>query len=72
MEILQEGKVSFISFDHDLGTDLGGHDVATEIETLVHDGKILMPEWAVHSANPVGEAEITAAMKSAEKFGQQS
>ena len=72
MAILREGKVTFISFDHDLGTELDGHDVATEIEQLVHDGKIAMPGWAVHSANPVGEAEITAAMKSAERFSRKA
>jgi len=69
--ILREGNVTFISFDHDLGTELDGHDVATEIELLVYEGKISMPGWAVHSANPVGEAEITAAMKSAERFSTQ-
>ena len=68
--ILREGKVIFISFDHDLGTELDGHDVATEIERFVHDGMIRMPEWAVHSANPIGKAEIAAAMKSAEKFSR--
>jgi len=70
MAILRKEHVTFISFDHDLGTELDGHDVATEIERLVYDGKIQMPQWAVHSANPVGEAEITAAMKSAERFGR--
>ena len=68
MAILRTGYVSFISFDHDLGTELDGHDVATEIERLVYEGLIPMPEWSVHSANPVGEAEITAAMKSAKRF----
>jgi len=70
--ILRQGKVSFISFDHDLGTELDGHDVATEIERLVHDGKIPMPGWAVHSANPVGEAEIAAAMRSALRFSSKN
>lgn len=70
IDIIHGGEVSFISFDHDLGTELDGHDVATEIERLVFEGKISMPRWAVHSANPVGEAEIVAAMKSAERFSQ--
>jgi len=72
MAILRKGEVSFISFDHDLGTELDGHDVASEIERLVFEDKIPMPQWAVHSANPVGEAEITAAMKSAERFSNSS
>jgi|GEM_PF-34919 len=72
LTILRKGEVSFISFDHDLGTELDGHDVASEIERLVFEDKIPMPEWAVHSANPVGEAEITAAMKSAERFSNSS
>jgi len=68
--ILRDGKVTFISFDHDLGTELDGHDVATQIERLVYEGMKPMPEWSVHSANPVGEAEISSAMKSAERFGR--
>ena len=58
------------SVDHDLGTDLDGHDVATFIEQMVYEKKIPMPKWNIHSANPVGEAEIAAAMKSAERFAK--
>ena len=70
ISIIRGGNVEFISFDHDLGSELDGHDVAAEIELLVHEGRISMPTWAVHSANPVGEAEITAAMQSAERFSK--
>ena len=63
-------QVTFISFDHDLGIDLDGHDVATFIEQMVYEKKIPMPKWNIHSANPVGEAEIAAAMKSAERFAK--
>jgi hypothetical protein len=69
--VLRDGKVTFISFDHDLGTELDGHDVASEIERLVYENLIPLPEWFVHSANSVGEGEIIAAMKSAERFHKQ-
>ena len=58
-----------ISFDHDLGGELTGYDVACSIEKLAAEGKLLViPEWKIHSANPVGRKNITMAMLSAERF----
>ena len=62
------GQVMRISFDHDLGTELTGYDVANRIEQWVAEGRIPMPRWEVHSANPVGRRNIEAAMRSAERF----
>ena len=45
-----------------------GYDVAFFIETEVYNGRLKMPGWACHSANPAGRANIEAAMKSAERF----
>lgn len=67
--LLKTGQVEFISFDHDLGAPENGtgYDVARWIEKAVWAGHIPMPEYAIHSANPVGVKNIDAAMKSAER-----
>lgn len=69
IDLLKTGKVTFISFDHDLGAPENGtgYDVARWIEKAVWAGHIPMPEYAIHSANPVGVKNIDAAMKSAER-----
>ncbi len=77
IQILKSGKVTFISLDHDLSFEhyLGeesdvptGYDVAQFIECAVHNDWIPMPNWAVHSANPVGAQRIKHAMVSAERI----
>jgi len=73
IDLLKSGEVTFISFDHDLGDyepGCSGYDVAKYIELAVHLGKIPMPDWAIHSANPVGAANIDAAMKSAARWSK--
>jgi hypothetical protein len=68
LRLLETGQVTHISFDHDLGTTLTGYDVAKRIEQWVMEGKIPLPSWEVHSANPVGRQNIEAAMRSAERW----
>lgn len=68
LPLIQSGKVTFISFDHDLGEGLSGYDVAREIETQAAHGTIGPIEYEVHSANPVGAKNIRAAMESAWRF----
>ena len=68
IRLIESGVVTRISFDHDLGTELTGYDVAKLVERLVAEGKIMLPRWHVHSANPVGRCNIEAAMRSAERF----
>lgn len=63
-----KNNITHISFDHDLGIGLDGNDVAMHIETLCHKGKMKCPKWQIHSSNPVGRKEISATMKSAERF----
>ena len=70
IRLIESGVVTRISFDHDLGTDLTGYDVAKRIEQLVAEGQITMPRWQVHSANPVGRDNIEAAMRSAERYAR--
>lgn len=66
--IIKTGRVSHISLDHDLGTELSGYDVAKVIEELAFLGKIPKMIWAVHSQNPSGRDNIIAAMESADRF----
>jgi len=67
---IDTGSVVWVSFDHDLGEDKSGYDIAKYIEEGVFNGIIPYPEWKVHSANPSGGANIERAMKSAERFSK--
>jgi len=59
-----------ISFDHDLGGEDIAVKVANEIERLVYLGHLKMPAWKIHSANPVGRANLERALRSAERFDE--
>jgi hypothetical protein len=61
-------RAEHISFDHDLGGDKTGYDVAAWIELQAQRSALPRMTWAVHSANPVGAERIRRAMESAEKF----
>jgi len=65
---LAMGGITFISFDHDLGPeDAGtGYDVAKWIEAqAATNPSFVVPDWHVHSGNPVGARNIQRAMLSA-------
>lgn len=71
IELLKTGKVTRISLDHDLGDDdkFGtGYTVAKYIEAAIYNNEISMPRCGVHTQNPVGRANICAALQSAQKF----
>ena len=68
MSLIHSGVVTYISFDHDLGTNKTGYDVAKCIEQLSYDGFITSIGWDIHSANPVGRKNIQMAMESAKRF----
>lgn len=63
--ILKTGKVTRISFDHDLGPSWAGtgYTVACFIEKYVYFGKVPPLDWSIHSANPVGRDRIKSAMQ---------
>ena len=62
------GLFDEISFDHDLGSELTGYDVAKAIEKYAWDGQLQqLPKWSIHSANPIGAENIQKAMQSAER-----
>jgi len=68
IDLIQSGKVTFVDFDHDLGTEKTGYDVALVIEKMAHQGQIPPINYNVHSANPVGAQRIKAAMDTALRF----
>ena len=67
-DFVDSGKVTHISFDHDLGLYLDGYWLANYIELAAMDNRISRITWDVHSANPVGRRNIDLAMKSATRF----
>ena len=69
-DFIRTGKVTFISFDHDLGPEKAGtgYRVAVFIEDYARAGAIPPIGYQVHSANPVGRDNIIMAMNSAMRF----
>lgn len=68
LPLVEQNKVTFIDFDHDLGVGKTGYDLVKRIEELASLGMIRPIDWSIHSANPVGASNINAAMKMAWKF----
>jgi len=64
---LKTNKITFVSFDHDLGVGMDGNDVAKFIECLAHDGQINRLKWQIHSQNPVGRDRILVSMNKADE-----
>lgn len=67
--ITTKGVPDFVSFDHDLGfesdgTEKNGYDCA---KWLVDQG-IELAGWNVHSANPIGRANIDKLLKRHKQF----
>lgn len=68
---LRTGKVTLISFDHDLGAAdqmETGYMVAKWIEREAEAGALKKLDWQIHSANPAGRKNIEMAMKNAENY----
>lgn len=71
LEVVNQGGVTFLSFDHDLGeADGDGYLVAKFIEEKAEEDYLEPFGWEIHSQNPVGEANIRMAMENAEKSWQ--
>jgi hypothetical protein len=53
-------NIEILSFDHDLGEDrMSGYDLAVIIEEMVYEaGFTKVPEFRIHSANPVGRKNL--------------
>lgn len=55
-----KGFPDFISFDHDLGLEESGYDCAKWLVDYCLDHNLQLPEFEVHSQNPVGKENILA------------
>jgi hypothetical protein len=76
--IQKNGLPDLISFDHDLASytpdierrELTGYDCAKWLCQYCHDNGLPLPEWNVHSGNPVGVINISQLLKNFQKkFG---
>lgn len=56
--ISQNGMPDFISFDHDLGLGKTSFDCAKYLVEYSLDNQATLPEFTVHSQNPVGKENI--------------
>ena len=66
---LKQGNVTFISLDHDLGTEAGtGMEVAKYIEEQAFHGTLPRLLWSVHSLNIVGVKNMMNALFKANDF----
>jgi len=74
IDLLKTGRVTFISLDHDLGEPHcgTGYDVVVAIERLVFEEEIQMPEYALHTANPVGRERMRRALENAKQFADKN
>lgn len=73
IDYLKQGRVEFISLDHDLGPASAGTgmDVANWIEENAFHGTLKRLVWAVHSKNSVGAKSMIQALTNADKFWDQ-
>lgn len=62
--IMEIGMPSFISFDHDLGEDDTTMIFLRRLVNEVWDGQTVIPDYQIHSANPVGAQNIRSFMES--------
>lgn len=69
LKLLDTGKISEISLDHDLGeNERTGYFLAALIEERAHDGQLRRLVWHIHSANPVGRKKMLMALQSADRL----
>ena len=62
--IVDIGMPSFISFDHDLGEDDTTMIFLRRLVNEVWDEQTIIPDYQIHSANPVGVENIRSFMES--------
>ena len=72
IRLLQTGRVTDISLDHDLGDDERGtgYDVILWIEEQVVRNKFNPPNIKVHSANVSARRKMEQGIKSIERFNK--
>lgn len=65
--INQNGLPNFISFDHDLGLEESGFDCARWLVNYCLDKNKELPEFTIHSQNPVGKQNIESLLNNFKK-----
>jgi len=70
--LIENELPEFISFDHDLGEEKSGYDLAKYVVEYCIDKNIPIPRYKVHSANPVGAENIRKLLENySEYFNKQ-
>ena len=64
----RKGLPDFISFDHDLGEDLSGYDCAKYLVEYCLEHQLPLPDYQVHSQNPVGKENIERLLENFRSF----
>lgn len=65
----ETGNVSFISFDHDLGSGcMTGYDLAKWLEERAANGLLPRFRWRIHSQSNIGRENIKAALRKITQF----
>lgn len=68
IDIIKNNDVTHLSLDHDLACDMDGAQVAMQLTLLaLSDSKYLNIKVFIHSANPVGKANIESIFQSLHK-----
>ena len=69
--IKENGLPDLISFDNDLGIGNGeGYDCAKWLVEYCMNNNVHLPEWYVHSANPVAQENINQLLLNFTKHGE--
>ena len=67
--IKENGLPDLISFDNDLGIGNGaGYDCAKWLVEYCMNNNVQLPEWYVHSSNPVAKENISKLFENFEKY----
>ena len=64
----RKGLPDFISFDHDLGEDSSGYDCAKYLVAYCLEHQRSLPDYQVHSQNPVGRENIERLLENFKSF----
>jgi hypothetical protein len=67
-DYISNHDVVSISFDHDLGTELTGYDLAKWIEEKAFHKQIKPIELRIHSMNTIGNKNIQIAIDNCNKY----
>lgn len=69
IQFLQTEWPDIIDFDHDLGEEKTGYDVAKYIVNTCLDKNCKLPEFYCHSANPCGKENILSLLQNFKEKG---